>query len=196
MGGVAHKLLLCVERLIQPQQHLIDGTAQPAELHGLILTEGDFRQTLQLHAFCLCGKALQRLQRLSADEIRHCAAQRRHRQRDVPAANAETVLRAAQLQHELSIEALRQILPLLVRNVDADGLRILLHIVHHIIADGVHIGMTRGAQKRFHGHAGSRQQQNGQQCDSPLQRKASQKSFHGSRPPIRYPSPMRFRIGS
>ena len=61
MGGVAYKLLLSVEGLLQPQQHLIDGAAQPAEFHRLVLAEGDFRQTLQLHALRLGGEPLQRL---------------------------------------------------------------------------------------------------------------------------------------
>ena len=61
MSGVAYKLLLSVEGLLQPQQHLIDGAAQPAELRRLVLAEGDLRQALQLHALCLGGELLQRL---------------------------------------------------------------------------------------------------------------------------------------
>ena len=48
-------------RALKPLKHLIDGAAQPAELHRLVLAEGDFRQALQLHALCLGGEPLQRL---------------------------------------------------------------------------------------------------------------------------------------
>ena len=86
-----------------------------------------------------------RLRRLNSTASFSLRVTSERRQRDVPASHAEAVLDPGQLHHELPGEALGHVLPLLLRHIDANGLGLLVRIMQHIAADGIHVGVAGGA---------------------------------------------------
>ena len=187
VGGVAGKLPLRGKGIVQPLQHLVEGAAELPELRQHVLVDLHIREIVQLHLLHLRGKAAQRLERAAADEIRQNAAQHRHRCRDIPVRCAEGRLRAVYDNGHILVHS---------GKLRIEKRRIAFHggaaVILNEAANGVHIVQPGGAEQQLHGNAGRADEQHGQQRDAPLQRKP----LHASSPPIRYPSPMRLRMGS
>ena len=184
MGGVAGKLTLGGEGVVQTPQHLVKGFAELPEFRQDVLADLHVCQIRQLHLLHLRSKAAQGLQGVPADEIGQNPAEDRHRRRDVPVGHAEFFL--GPVDHN------GKILPYPRRFRIEEGRLAGNGVALDGFPDGVHIVNAGQAGQVLHGDAGGADEQNGHQGNAPLQGKP----LHASSPPIRYPSPIRLRMGS
>ena len=150
--------------------------AELAELRQYVLADLHVCQVAHLHLLNLRGKATQRLEGASADEVGKNAAEQCHRYSDIPVGRAKASLRP--IDNDCQI---------LVRCYE---LRVKAHFAFTIdknsvtlkrVRNRVHIVHAGGTEQQIHGNTGNSDEQDAHQRDAPLQRKV----LHASLPPIR-----------
>ena len=153
MGGVAGELPLGGEGIVQSFQHLVEGVAELPEFRQGVLVHLHVCKRAQLHLFHLRGKAAQRLQGVSTDEIGQDAAQYRHCRSDVPVGHTKILL--------CPMDNDGDILPGLCRlRVKESGIA-TGWVVLQGFSDGIHVVDTGGAEQQLHGNAGDTDEQDG-----------------------------------
>ena len=176
MGGVARKLPLCIERLRQPVQHAVHRLAQLPELGSRILRQTGVRQAFFVDLFGLLCKILQRLQSLSAEEIRDNGTQQCHQRGDVPAYALKT--------HLFFIDLLRKVtekcLHILFGYLNGHFLLVFRLVFHHKAVQRIHAARAGVKQQQIQAHTRRRDQKRGQYRNAPLDRN----SFAHSPTPI------------
>ena len=148
-----------------------------SEFRKNIFVDPDICQIVQLHLFCLGGKAAQGLQGMPADEVGKNTAQCRHHRRDIPVCCAKAALCSINKDRQLAVRRCQ--------------LRIKAHGVFFVeedpvaalqcVGDGIHIIDAGGAEQQIHGDTGNADEQSSHQRDAPLQRNF----FQSVSPPIR-----------
>ena len=184
VGSISRELLLGDKGVVQPIQHLIEGAAQLPQLRQHILMDLHIRQVVQLHLLHLGGKAVQRPEGAAADKIGKDPGKYRHRRRNVPAGDAEGFLG--------TVDDDRQILPTAHSIGVKKGRFSTDSAALQRGSNGTHIVHTGRTDQQLHADAGDADEGNAHQGDAPLQRDL----FHSGCPPMRYPSPIRLRMGS
>ena len=164
MGGVAGELPLCGKGVVQPLKHLIEGLTELLKLRQGILIDPHIRQIVHLHSLHLRSKAVQGLERVSADKVGKNAAQYRNHSRDVPVGGAKSSLHTIDNDCqflagfcELRVEARRAFISYNNSTAAPQRVRNPVHIVH-----------AGGAEHQIHGDTGQTDEQGSHQGDAPL----------------------------
>ena len=176
MGGVARKLPLCIERLRQPVQHAVHRLAQLPELGSRILRQTGVRQAFFVDLFGPLCKILQRLQCLSAEEIRDNGAQQCHQRGDAPAHALETHLFRTHLLRKVAEERLH----ILFGYLNGHFLLVFRLVFHYKAVQRIHAARAGVKQQQIQAHTRRRDKKRGQYRNAPLDRN----SFAHSPAPI------------